>query len=353
MADIKISIDELDNPVIDEIINLEKSLQHTEGEFVENVKTPFYMNPTFYYGVAGTIAAVLVWAIFEPFINEGEERASAAVTFLLFGSVAGMIGLWIGVVYGISNRNLKQSLYCGTVGLGVSLCGGLLATILAGIAFQVSVIVAVLFVRRAGGDLNAPVRGMAFFVLMCGRSLAWCLASIAAGLGLGVALKSRKMVLNGLAGGMVGGTLGGLLFDPICRFVKGEDTGEATLSRCIALSCIGLFVGIFTGFFENISKDAWFLMLKGPLTGKQFIIFKSPMVIGSAPKCDIYLFKDAAIEPRHAVVTKSGNKYIITDEGGGSGTLVNGRKVDKYVLQPGDVITIGETVLKYNEREKR
>jgi hypothetical protein len=198
---------------------------------------------------------------------------------------------------------------------------------------------------------NFPLGGLAFFVLLCGRALAWSLVAMGAGLGLGVALKSKKLLMNGLAGGMVGGALGGLFFDPASRWISGAD-GEADLSRAIGFSAVGLLVGFFVGLFENISKDAWLLMLRGPLTGKQFNLFKSPMVIGSAPKCDIYLFKDAAIEPFHAAVVKSGTRYVLEDKGGRSGTLVNGRSIERHVLQAGDVVTIGETVLRYNERQK-
>jgi pSer/pThr/pTyr-binding forkhead associated (FHA) protein len=77
------------------------------------------------------------------------------------------------------------------------------------------------------------------------------------------------------------------------------------------------------------------------------------MMVGSAPKCDIYLFKDAAIEPRHASITKRGAKYVLGDEGSASGTFINGRKVERHVLQNGDIVSIGETVLKYHEKQKR
>jgi pSer/pThr/pTyr-binding forkhead associated (FHA) protein len=76
------------------------------------------------------------------------------------------------------------------------------------------------------------------------------------------------------------------------------------------------------------------------------------MVLGSAPKCDIYLFKDPAIDPKHATVAKSGSRYLLSDGGSPTGTTVNGRRVDKHVLQPGDVIALGDTVLRYQERAR-
>lgn len=356
MADIEITSVELEDPRIDDVIQIEKSLSGgSEAKYVEDVKTPFYMNPIFYYAMASMLGALAVWALREPFINDfNREKIAFFSGFLLFGPVAGIMGLSIGFTYGIANRNLKQAVHCGIVGIGVGLGATIVSTLIASILFGITTTIA----ASIGGGVSPvpdgefPIKGIAFFILMCGRGLAWSIVSMGAGLGLGVSLKSKKLTLNGLAGGMVGGALGGLLFDPVSRFISGPGA-EASLSRCIGIVTVGFLVGLFIGIFENISKEAWFLMLKGPLAGKQFILFKSPTVIGSATKCDIYLFKDPAIEPHHASVIKSGNKYLIEDLGSDSGTHVNGKRMEKHLLNPGDLITIGETVLKYNERERR
>lgn len=353
MPDIRIRLEDLNDPSIDEVINLEKSLSRSSGEFVEDIKTPFYMNPIFYYALGGLVAALAAWGVFEPLYTDDESTIPYISDYILFGTTAGFIGLAIGLTYGIANRNLRKMLYCGVVGIGVGLGATLLTTLIAEWIFGIALALVGALIQQSGPVPNGewPIRGMAFFILICGRGCAWAAVSTGTGLGLGVALKSRKLTLNGLAGGLVGGLLGGLFFDPIGRLAG--NLSDATISRGVGVAAVGLLVGFFIGFFENISKDAWFLMLKGPLAGKQFSIFKSPMVVGSAPKCDIYLFKDPGIEPRHATITKSGTRYLLTDEGGGGSTLVNGRSIQKYVLQPGDVITVGETVLKYHEREKR
>ncbi|MCZ7648015.1 MAG: FHA domain-containing protein [Planctomycetota bacterium] len=49
---------------------------------------------------------------------------------------------------------------------------------------------------------------------------------------------------------------------------------------------------------------------------------------------------------------KTGRRYLIEDENSEKGVYVNGRKVDKWVLQPGDTVSIGETVLRYNEKDR-
>lgn len=356
---ITITESELKDKRIDDIINLEKSLASSmDAGDEEEVKTPFYLNPVFYYSLAALIAGVLVWAIQEPFYNEGNPASGIyAIPFisdyLLFGPVAGSIGFFIGCAYGIANHNWKQTVYCSFIGLGVGLLATILTTVLADIIYGLCLSVAAAFAQdNPAPEGEYPLRGMAFFLLICGRGIGWSIISMGAGFGMGTALKSKKLLFNGVVGGMLGGLLGGFLFDPITRIAYNPEAIEAALSRGIGISCVGLFVGFFTGLIENASKEAWFLMQKGPLTGKQFILFKNITVIGSSPKCEIYLFKDPAIAPRHATITKSGNKYIIKDEDTEHGVFVNGRKVETAMLQANDVVTIGETVLKYSEKQE-
>lgn len=368
MADITISKEELNDPAIDDVVNLQKSVQNLSGKNLEEIRTPFYYNPAFYYSFACAIGALACAALSEAFYDERSDRhqmyhsieeviVKAVVgDYLLFGPMAGVLGLSIGLIYGAVNRNFKKALHAGLVSMGVALGATILTTIVAEAAYIFGSIPVHSIVpqseqeqRMLRGDY--PLYGIAFVIQMSVRAIAWSLVSMSAGIGLGVALKSKKLSLNGFVGGMVGGLIGGLLFDPIHRFIGfGLDSGA--WSRLIACTVVGIFVGLFIGIFENLSKEAWFLMLKGPLTGKQFIIFKSPMLIGSSPKSEVYLFKDPDIAPLHATVTKNGSRFLLKDAGSEKGTFVNGRKIDSYVLQNNDTITIGEAVLKYSEKQR-
>jgi pSer/pThr/pTyr-binding forkhead associated (FHA) protein len=56
---------------------------------------------------------------------------------------------------------------------------------------------------------------------------------------------------------------------------------------------------------------------------------------------------------QHAViVTDSGNTKIV-DWGSKNGILVNEKRVVEQVLENGDVVTIGTTDFRYEERQKR
>src|SRR5207253_3292134 len=133
----------------------------------------------------------------------------------------------------------------------------------------------------------------------------------------------------------------GLLFDPIEIVFQTAD-GKATLSRAVGFTIIGILVGFFVGLVEQWTKTAWLLMKAGPLAGKQFILYRNPTVLGSSPKADIYLFKDAAIEPRHALIHNHGGRFTIEDTETPDGTYVNGIPIRKHVLQPGDQIVLGK-----------
>jgi len=68
-------------------------------------------------------------------------------------------------------------------------------------------------------------------------------------------------------------------------------------------------------------------------------------VLGRDPACDLVL-NDVQCSRRHAVVEAGSQGLAIRDAGSANGVFVNGKKVDRSALQPGDVIRVGEVVLK-------
>ncbi|MGC3996282.1 MAG: RING finger protein [Anaeromyxobacter sp.] len=108
------------------------------------------------------------------------------------------------------------------------------------------------------------------------------------------------------------------------------------LSRAVGFTVIGLTTGLMIGVVELLARDAWLKMQAGPLAGKEFVLFKNPTTIGSSPKADIYLFKDAEVEPVHALIHVVGEGYELEDKGGAGRTVVNGRAVRRKRLEAGD-----------------
>jgi len=300
----------------------------------------------FYLAVCSAAGALAGWACVEPFIDDSVPEFRA-IDIFAFGIVTGFIGLFLGAAEGLMCRNVTRALLCGSVGLGIGLIGGVLLWLPTEIFYVLmSGFAETLAVAKGDEELT----GIALLVHMMGRAAAWALAAVPAGLGQGIALRERKVVLNGLLGGVLGGLIGGFVFDPIFRALTTAD-GQATLSRAVGFAVIGLFVGLFVGLIEGWTKAAWLLMRKGPLAGKQFILFKDTTILGSSPKAEVYLFKDDAIEPRHAVIYNRGGRFELEDCNTPDGTYVNGIPIKRQVLRSGDQIVLGKTVLEFSLRE--
>lgn len=271
---------------------------------------------------------------------------SHAAGLLLFPLVAGLIGLFIGAIDGLVCRLPRRAALCGAVGFLVGGVGGFVSTVIATLAY----IPLNQLAEAQMGD-SGSMTGFAFMIQMVGRSLAWGIAGTAMGLGQGLALRSKRLVLYGLIGGIVGGLFGGLLFDPIDMILLPPDKPSAWLSRLIGLAVIGASVGAMIGVVELLARDAWLRMTQGPLTGKEFFLFKDLMRIGSSPRSDVYLFNDAAVAKQHASIRTLGDEFEIEAHEVTSPVLHNTRPVQHARLRHGDTITIGRTSFVFQRRK--
>lgn len=354
MADepLRITAEELYTPKVEQYLETHSYLTRETGALGDQpwIIRLIYAN-WFYLAFWCMVGALAGWGVLEPFFDDNSPDDEVRIAALLmFPVVAGSIGLSLGAAEGIMCRNLARAAISGLVGLGVGFVGGLVALIPTGILFAVMTAIAASMTRNPGPD-GVPT-GLGLLIFIMGRAMAWAIISIPAGIGQGIALRERKVTLNGLLGAVLGGFIGGLVFDPI-SFVLTTQDGRATYSRGVGFAVIGISVGLFVGLVEGWTKTAWLHMKKGPLAGKQFVLYKDTTVLGSSPKAEIYLFKDDAIEPRHAVIYNRGGRFEIEDCSTPDGTYVNGIPVSRQILQPGDQIVLGKTVLEFGVREAR
>ena len=56
---------------------------------------------------------------------------------------------------------------------------------------------------------------------------------------------------------------------------------------------------------------------------------------------------DPDVASRHAAVVPVGNDHILEDLHSGTGTVVNGTKISRHILQHGDVVQFGSHYLRY------
>jgi hypothetical protein len=177
------------------------------------------------------------------------------------------------------------------------------------------------------------------------RAVAWAVFGVVGGISYGIIGLSVKKGLYGVSGGALGAFLGGLLFDPIVLTVD-----VAAISRMVGFSIFGAATGVAMGIVESALKQRWLYVGAGPLAGKQFILYKDHTTLGSDQQCDIYLFKDPQILPRHAHIEKRGNRLQLTPQGP---VFVAAQPVRfPRVLQDGDLIQIGRYGFRYREKQK-
>lgn len=84
---------------------------------------------------------------------------------------------------------------------------------------------------------------------------------------------------------------------------------------------------------------------QGPQPGQRFSLTQPTIIIGRTAGNDVVV-NHREVSRRHASLTWDGRQFIIQDLGSANGTFVNGvRLTAPQVLQPGDVIGLGPTVL--------
>ncbi len=68
-------------------------------------------------------------------------------------------------------------------------------------------------------------------------------------------------------------------------------------------------------------------------------------VLGRDPACDIVL-NDSKCSRRHAIVEDGPEGLVVRDSGSANGIYVNGRRVERARLRPGDTLRLGDAQLK-------
>lgn len=275
---------------------------------------------------------------------------------LLFPMTAALIAFALLFAEGLTTRNYLRM-------IERSLLGSFLAALFAGLAF----IPAAVFMMIGKAVMNAEVRhhsdelmvtareisGTSFVLFLICRSMAWACIGAATGLGMNLVRSTKTQLRNSTVGGALGGAFGGIFFDPIDRWIKVSPFAGSEMSRLVGLLMVGAAIGLFVALVERLAREAWLRVRTGPLAGKSFILYKTPTIIGNAPASDVYLYKDAEIDPSHAAIHRVGTTYEIEDLGSRMGTEVTGTKIRRKRLASGDQVVIGSTILDFEERQKR
>ena len=90
--------------------------------------------------------------------------------------------------------------------------------------------------------------------------------------------------------------------------------------------------------------------LRGEAGGADLCILvdRSPLRLGSAPDNDAVI-PVAAVSRHHAVLELTAEGLVVKDLDSRNGTFVNGARVERCVLRPGDVLQLGPVALTVEE----
>ncbi len=291
-------------------------------------------------GLVGGLLSFLLNKVLDKFMPDMSTTASnISFTLIMAASIATLIS----IVDAISTRSSKKVLMALGLALPISLASGLIFGAIANAYYS-----------NAQEDLYsrayALVQGGQYTIQEAfswiqshnhlPRGIAWLFVGIAGGVTAGLVSKSAKRLAVTSIGGAIGGFIGGFVFD----YMPGEAVAQAA-----GMSITGLLVGAGMAVLEQATKNRWIEVTQGGLAGKQFIIYKQDLVIGSSPQADITLIKDPGIPPLALRLSYSGNLTNAVALQPGA-ILIDGREDSTWVLQSGSVIQIADTVLVFREK---
>ncbi|HNC43387.1 MAG TPA: FHA domain-containing protein, partial [Acidobacteriota bacterium] len=81
----------------------------------------------------------------------------------------------------------------------------------------------------------------------------------------------------------------------------------------------------------------------GSLAGQQRQLEQGSLLLGRAPDCSIQFDaqRDTLVSNRHAVIQREGDAFFLLDQNSTNGTFLNGNRVGRTQINPGDVIMFG------------
>jgi len=80
--------------------------------------------------------------------------------------------------------------------------------------------------------------------------------------------------------------------------------------------------------------------------GRRSVLSGDVVLLGRSRECEVML-EDPNVSRKHAEVRRDGGRWVVADLGSTNGIKVNGRRVDRAQLEPGDRITLGLTELTF------
>jgi len=121
---------------------------------------------------------------------------------------------------------------------------------------------------------------------------------------------------------------------------KGGDSGKV---QKICGGCRRVMLPVWTKcLFCGWAPIARLEFILGPMANQMLPLTDEVTTIGSVAGVSIVL-ADPAVSRKHAAIRRVDGNYELADLGSTNGVYVNGHKVPKKTLEPGDIIRVGNT----------
>ncbi len=97
---------------------------------------------------------------------------------------------------------------------------------------------------------------------------------------------------------------------------------------------------------KEVDDEACLIVIYGRQLGKKYRFNRDKIIIGRSTKCDIHIDEES-VSRSHCSIKRTGRVVTIRDMGSTNGTYVNDLQTDEVLLRDGDLIKVGQTILKF------
>ena len=142
---------------------------------------------------------------------------------------------------------------------------------------------------------------------------------------------------------LIGIIVGGALLVLIVIVVAAKKSSAAPKGQKICGGCRRVMLPVWTKcLFCGWAPVARLEFILGPMANQTLPLTDEVTTIGSVAGNTVVL-ADPAVSRKHAGIRKIESNYELADLGSTNGVYVNGHKVPKKILEPGDIIRVGNT----------
>jgi hypothetical protein len=278
-------------------------------------------------GLGGFVGWLPIEALVAPMLRGVTSMSQLYPIDALFGALAGLaIGLALGAAGGVISYGLTRRAW---ITAGISAVAGLVGGAIG---------------LMVGEYVYQPLK----FLCFVGRSLGWAAFGAVLGSAEGITRRSWVGLRNAALGGLIGGALGGIAFDlvGVVAMLFGSDAA----SRMVALTILGACIGLFIVVMERALAEGLLKVVSGRQEGREFYLDKPLLTVGRDEHCDVPLFGDPSVLPRHAIIRQEGGAYVLQAEQGAS-VSVNRQPVTRQALAHENEVMVGNTRLIYRSRK--